>query len=77
MKLANARITMGTMLQVATVDALSMLVWMQTKDGRKGINRPKPLMEILTKTEKDDTDLELFESGADFEQRRAELLGRS
>ena len=36
--------TFDRMLAALCVDALNLLVWMQTKDGRKGRNRPKSIL---------------------------------
>ena len=37
------------LLLAAAVDRLSMLVWFQTKDGVKGRNRPKSIVEAMTR----------------------------
>lgn len=36
--------TFDRMLAATCADALNLLVWMQTKDGRKGRNRPKSIL---------------------------------
>lgn len=48
MKLAGARATASLLLQAAMLDRLSLLVWMQTKDGRKNRRRPRSVAELLT-----------------------------
>lgn len=37
------------LLLAAAVDRLSTLVWFQTKDGAKGRNRPKSIVETMTR----------------------------
>lgn len=36
--------TFDRMLAATCVDALNLLVWMQTKDGHRGRNRPKSIL---------------------------------
>ena len=50
--LSGRRVDTGTLLMAAAVDRLTYLVWMQTKDGAKGRNRPKSIAENLTREEK-------------------------
>ena len=53
-------------LLASMVDRLSMLLWIQSKDGQKGVNRPTSIAELLTKNHKDESDERdylVFESG--------------
>lgn len=62
------------------VDRLSISLWLQTKDGQKGINRPASIAEMLTKNNKeesDERDYLVFESGEDFENYRKALLAKT
>lgn len=55
----------------ATVDRLSMLVWMNSKDGQKNVNRPKSILsEINSKKEKPLA----FSSAEAFEAARKSIL---
>ena len=56
------------------VDCLRMLVWMNTADGAKNINRPKSLVEELIETPNQNREFEVFESGEDFEARRRKII---
>ena len=59
------------------VDRLSLSLWLQTKDGQKGVNRPKSIVDQLTKPDKEERDEReylVFESGEDFENYRKKLL---
>lgn len=62
------------------VDRLSISLWLQTKDGQKGVNRPTSIAEMLTKNHKeesDERDYLVFESGEDFENYRKALLAKT
>lgn len=62
------------------VDRLSISLWLQTKDGQKGVNRPTSIAEMLTKKNKeesDERDYLVFESGEDFENYRKALLAKT
>ena len=65
------------MLLAGVVDRLSLSLWIQTKDGQKGKNRPKSILDQLThKEDKDEREHLVFESGEDFEKYRKEFLAR-
>lgn len=67
-------------LLASMVDRLSMLLWIQSKDGQKGVNRPTSIAELLTKNHKeesDERDYLVFESGEDFENYRKTLLAKT
>lgn len=74
MKLSGQVVPLDTMLLAAIADRLSTLVWMQTKDGQKGRNRPKMLTSLLTNT-KQENDIESFHTGEEFEKARRRLIG--
>lgn len=62
------------------VDRLSISLWLQTKDGQKGVNRPPSIAELLTKNHKEESDARdylVFESGEDFENYRKALLAKT
>lgn len=73
MKINNMKYTLETMLMASAVDRLSNMVWMQTKDGVNGINRPKSILSSLLKEEVAN-DIESFSTPDDFEKRRNEIL---
>lgn len=74
MKMNGMETTTDTMLQMIATDCLRMLVWMNSEDGAKNINRPKSLVAELLKTPTA-TDLEAFDSGEAFEVRRNNIIG--
>lgn len=76
MRLSGQTIALGTLLLAGISDRLSTLVWFQTEDGQKGVNRPTSITSILLgkKDEKDD-EIVAYETGKDFEIARKKLLG--
>lgn len=62
-------------LLASMVDRLSMLLWIQSKDGQKGVNRPAALTDFFIKKEKEDTrEFMTFESPEDYEAYRKQLF---
>lgn len=62
-------------LLASMVDRLSMLLWIQSKDGQKGVNRPTSLTDFFIKKEKEDTrEFMTFESPEDYEAYRKQLF---
>src|SRR5690554_587261 len=74
MKLSGQTVPLETMLLAGIYDRLSILVWFQTKDGQKGINRPTSLTSLLLKKEQEN-DIVAFSSGEEFEKERRRLIG--
>lgn len=74
MKLSGQTVPLETMLLASIVDKLSILVWFQTKDGQKGRNRPQMLTDLLLKREQQ-SDIQAFRSGEEFEKERRRLIG--
>ncbi|MGX7232610.1 DUF5361 domain-containing protein [Enterococcus italicus] len=72
-KLSNQPIDFDRLLLAGISDKLSYLLWSKTKDGAKGRNKPKSILEMLTETKKQSNQL-TFNSGEEFEQMRARIL---
>lgn len=73
-------VPLETTLLASIVDRLSLSLWLQTKDGQKGVNRPKSIVDQLTKQDKEERDEReylVFESGEDFENYRKALLAKT
>lgn len=67
-------------LLASIVDRLSLSLWLQTKDGQKGVNRPASIADQLIKRDKSENDRKdylVFESGEDFENYRKALLAKT
>ena len=65
MRLTDRKIPLDLMVGVLSYDTLNLLLWIKTKDGHEGINRPKRLLDILLGVEKKD-DIEAFDSGEEL-----------
>ncbi|HGS2812734.1 TPA: DUF5361 domain-containing protein [Streptococcus pneumoniae] len=73
-------VPLETTLLASIVDRLSLSLWLKTKDGQKGVNRPASIAELLTKNNKeegDERDYLVFESGENFENYRKALLAKT
>ena len=71
MKLKGLRVTPELLSLSYIADSIRTLVWFNTKDGKKGINRPASVLELMEKIsggkqEDNDQDLRGFESGEAF-----------
>lgn len=74
MKLNDQKTPIDTLILAGIADRLSVLAWMQTEDGRKGINRPAMLVDTLVNKKPKETDVIVFKSGEDFEKTRKEII---
>lgn len=69
MKMCGRTVTMGDMLLAAAVDKLSMLVWQNSEDGRKGEKRPASILSVLLgEPQEGESDIQAFETGEDFQK---------
>ncbi|MDT2575980.1 DUF5361 domain-containing protein [Lactococcus petauri] len=75
MKMFNQSVPLETMLLAGIQDKLNISLWFKTKDGQKGINKPKMIVDILNKpVEKPKRKIQ-FNSGEEFEKYRQQLFG--
>ena len=74
-KVTGRNYSISQLLQAYTVDRLSVLCWQKTKDGAKGKNKPKLLSDVMLKV-KEETDIQAYDSAAEFERHRKEILER-
>jgi hypothetical protein len=68
-----------TVLLAGILDNTRMLMWMQSKDGQRGTNRPALVTDIVLHGAPErsaEQDVQAFEDGAAFERARAEILNR-
>lgn len=76
MRLEERAVPVEQLLMAAVLDRLSMLVWFQTEDGEKGINRPKSMAEILLGDAQEvGGDVQSFETTEEFEQQWQRVTG--
>ena len=71
MKLSGAKVSPNILLLSGIVDRLNLILWSKTKDGSKGINKPKSILEHLYEKE---SDVSAFASGKEFEEERNRLI---
>ena len=73
MKMSGAMLTTSQMLLTGILDGINLLCWLNSEDGRKGQNRPEPIMNrIQGKLKK--REVQQFNSGEDFERERQRIL---
>lgn len=70
MKINGDNIDLQETLLALVADALQTLVWFKTKDGQKGINRPKSIYQSLTEEKEE---IEGFMTGEEFLKKWSEL----
>ena len=54
MAAAGLPVPMDTILLACIVDRLSILIWQRTKDGAKGRNRPRMIVDAILDADKND-----------------------
>lgn len=60
-----------TMLLASIADRLGLLVWHQTRDGQRGVNRPQSIIEAMTGGQ---TETIGFASPEEFEEARRRII---
>lgn len=73
-KLSGQSVSADTLLFAQMVDSLNDLVWMKTKDARKGKNRPEKIFNLLINSKSKSQDEVVFNSGEEFEEMRRRLM---
>ena len=71
-KLAGVKAPTNTLLLACAVDRLSMIAWMQSKDGARTKNRPASILKSLLREE---NSLAGFDSPEAFMTARAKITG--
>lgn len=75
MKLSGQKVPQRDLMLAAAVDRLAMLVWLNSEDGRKGINRPGSLVKAMTGEADKPSEVRGFDSPVDFELEWAKITG--
>lgn len=73
MSLTGMKIPVETTIQAMIYDAVSMILWMNSDDGRRNRNRPKSLVKTLME-DPEPKEFQTFSSGAEFLKKREEIL---
>lgn len=75
LKMSDSRYSLDSLFLAAIVDRLSLLVWLKTKDGAQGVNRPKSIMaNLLGETE--EKNILAFQSPGEFEKEWKKIIER-
>lgn len=64
-----------TLLLGCIVDALNTLVWFQSEDGAKNINRPASVVKEILGIKEPEGEIVGFDSAEEFERVRKRILG--
>jgi hypothetical protein len=68
MKVSGERLSISQLLAAMTVDKLANLVWMQSKDGVKGRNKPASVVEQLRGSASKPSEIHGFDSPEEFQK---------
>lgn len=71
MALSGQTLTLDEVLMTSIIDRLNLLLWSKTKDAEKGRNRPKSILDSLTKN----NDISKFKNKEDFERAKKKIVG--
>ena len=66
MAINGMRVPTNTIIMAMVYDRITQWIWMNSKDGRKGKNKPSSLAEALSRTPKE-KNIEVFDSGDEFD----------
>lgn len=72
MSISEEKLTIEQTMLAGLVDRLSILLWSKTRDGQKGINQPKSILDSVD--EKPKEKVTSFESGEDFMELRKKFV---
>lgn len=72
MSIGGMRVNPKDLMIAAAVDRLSLLVWTKTKDAEKGRKKPKSIVDVITKEEKNE--FMSFATVEDFEEARRRII---
>lgn len=71
--LSGARFGVNTFLLANIADTLRIIAWQRTKDGQKGTNKPKLILETLTTEPKKDQSV-TYATAEDYEAAREKII---
>ena len=75
LKMNESKISFEQILLVSILDHMKMLLWLNSDNGAKGINRPKSLLDEINKDNAKDT--KVFRTKEEFEEERRKIIERS
>lgn len=71
MALSGQTLTLDEVLMTSIIDRLNLLLWSKTKDAEKGRNKPKSILDDLSKN----NDISKFKNKEDFERAKKKIVG--
>lgn len=77
MRMLGVKANKTDLLLAAAVDRLSILVWQNTENGRKGINLPKFVFDSLVDAPEKEGAIQTFNTPDDFEAEWTRITGVS
>ena len=75
MKVMGVKVNTIQTLLTLIADNTRLIAWLQSSDGEKGINRPKPLLAMMSEEEYSENNIETFENGQQFDDEWNRLTG--
>lgn len=75
MKVMGVKVNTIQTLLALIADNTRLIAWLQSSDGEKGINRPKPLLAMMSEEEYSENNIETFENGQQFDDEWNRLTG--
>ena len=74
--MSGAKASVEVTLLAIIADALRILVWQNTKDGKRGRNKPESILEMIVGEEKkEEEQLGAFDTVEEFNAWRTAMLG--
>lgn len=77
MHLSGSAMPQTELLLAAAVDRLSLMLWARTEDGRKGVNKPRSLVAILSGKEPVQPAEQGFQTAEEYETAWERITGVS
>lgn len=77
MQMSGQKVKMETLILSGIVDRLSLILWLQTKDGQKGKNYPEMVTDAFVANKKIEANTTTFATGEDFEKMRNKLINQN
>ena len=75
MHLVGVKLPRRDLLLAAAVDRLSLLLWINSEDGKYGKNRPPSLLDSIYGLDQNDNQVEAFESADEYETAWEQITG--
>lgn len=72
--MSETKFSVEVTLLAIIADALRILVWQNTKDGKRGRNKPESILEMLTGNKKEEEQLGSFNTVEEFNAWRNAML---